>query len=97
MDELICVATADELDISDGDYAALVGAMKAMAQMSLIGDPGASPVNFDAIGGIPIRTQGAKGRKISELIGLNNDSIPANRFEVPAGYRQTSIEQMMGR
>jgi hypothetical protein len=95
-EELICVASADELDISDDDYAALVGAMKAMAQMAQIGNRGAALTNFDDMGGIPIRTQGANGRKISELVGLSNDSIPADRFEVPAGYRETSIEAMLG-
>ena len=95
-DELICVATADELDISDDDYAALIGAMKAMAQMAQMGNKGVSPMNFDDIGGIPIRTQGSNGKKISELVGLSNDSIPADRFEVPAGYRETSIEAMLG-
>jgi hypothetical protein len=89
VEELICVATADQLGISAADHAALVGAMSAMAKMGNVGNYGIGIMNFDDIGGMPIRTQN------SELVGINSDSIPADRFEIPTGYREISIDTLL--
>lgn len=95
VDEVVCVATPDELGIADDDFEALMSAMQGMAEIASV-NPNAAPVtDFGKLGGIPIRSRGADGGP-SELVSIDTGSIDEARFAIPDNYREVSIADMMG-
>lgn len=96
VEEIVCVASADELDISGKDFAAMIRAMEGMAEIAAIGGAGAPQLDFDKLGGIPVRTRARDKGSDNEIVSLSTSSIDARRLEVPGSYKETSMEAMMG-
>lgn len=95
VEETVCVATADELDIDDDDYEAMLRAMEGMAEVATLGGGGGAQLEFAKLGGVPIRTRSPNGRDNNEIVSVDTSSVDAARLQIPDGYRETSIEEMM--
>jgi len=97
VEETVCIASVDELDIEPGDFDALVAAMQSMADMDAV-EPGSIPqADFAAMNGIPIRTRAADEAVISELVGLETGEIDPAELRVPDDYREITLEEMLSR
>jgi hypothetical protein len=96
VEEVVCVASADELDISDKDFASMIRAMEGMAEIASIGGASAPQLDFDKLGGIPVRTRGREQGETNEIVSLSTGSVDASRLEVPSNYREASMEEIMG-
>lgn len=96
IEEVVCVATADELNISDKDFAAMIQAMAGMAEIASIGGGSAPQLDFDKLGGIPVRTRNREKGDDNEIISLSTSSVEADRLQVPDSYREASLDEMMG-
>ena len=93
--DVVCIADPGELGLDDDDFEALVAAMQNIAELASI-SPGTAPqADFGAMGGVPVRTLSPEAGETSELVGLDPSPIDAARLEVPAGYREVSMEEMM--
>ncbi len=98
IEETVCIATADELGISDADFDALAAAMQGMAEMASLDGGKSTQADFAELGGVPIRTSaGAPGSQGSELVSLDTGELDPARLRVPDGYREISMQDMMGR
>lgn len=95
VEEVVCIASARELGISNRDYEALVAAMQGMADMASLNPNSKPQADFTSMGGIPIRTRGPNVGEPSELVSLDTSSIDAERLRVPDGYREITMEEMM--
>lgn len=97
VEELICIATAGELGIPSSDVDALISAMQGMAEMASLNPDSSPQADFSALGGLPIRSRSRDGSHASELVSLDTSSIDAARLRVPDGYREITMQDMMGR
>ena len=95
IEEVVCVATADELDISDSDFAAMIRAMEGMAEVAAMGGQGSAQLEFANLGGVPIRTRARDKREDNAMLSIDTASVDADRLKIPDGYRETSFEEMM--
>ena len=93
LDSVVCVATRDELGLSDADYETLVGAMKAMREMASMGGGGSPESDFDELGGIPIRT--TSRHHSSELVSFDDSGVDKTRLEIPDNFTEVSVQDMM--
>lgn len=96
-EEMACIATMDELGLKKSDFEVLVSAIKSMTEMTGMKNKDKSAMDFDVMGGVPIRTVDRRHGSDSELKALSRDKIDASSFSVPQGYRKVSVEDMMGR
>lgn len=97
VEETVCIASVEELDIEPADFDALVRAMQSMADMAAV-EPGSIPqADFAAMNGIPIRTRTEGEGVISELTGLETGDIDPARLRVPEDYREITLEEMLSR
>ncbi|MGB5353546.1 MAG: DUF4412 domain-containing protein [Woeseia sp.] len=96
VEEVVCVATADELDIGDEDFAAMINAMKGMAEIASVGGAQAPQLDFSKLDGIPVRTRARDKGVDNEIVSLSTSSVDPGRLKVPDGYREASVEDMMG-
>ena len=95
VEETVCIADPGELGLDDADFEALVSAMQGIAELASIA-PGAAPqADFGAMGGVPIRTSAGPG-ETSEIVSVDTSPVDASRLAVPEGYRELSMEDMMG-
>lgn len=93
-DQSLCVADPDDLGMSDDDLAMMTAAMKSIS--GIVGyDEESSFMDLEELGGVPVRSASDDVGIDSELVSVSNDSIDAERFEVPDGYRKVSIEEGM--
>lgn len=95
VEENVCIADADELGIADEDFSALIAAMRGMAEIATLNPDAPPQADFGEIGGVPIRTTDRNYGNDSELVSLSTDNVDTSRFDIPDGYREVSIEDMM--
>ncbi len=95
VEEVLCVADADELGIDDDDFETLTAAMRQMMEMASVGASNVPQADFGELGGVPIRTSGSGNP--SALVSIDTGAIDAARMQVPAGYREVTMEEMMRR
>lgn len=95
VEELVCVATADELDISDSDFEAIISAMEGMAEIAAMGGDSAPQLDLDKLGGIPVRTRARDESEDTEVVSVRTSRVDSARLEIPDGYREVPIEKMM--
>ncbi|MCH9694789.1 MAG: DUF4412 domain-containing protein [Gammaproteobacteria bacterium] len=93
MDSVVCVASRDELGLSLGDYQTLIGAMEAMQEMAAMAGSASVESDFDLLGGVPIRSKNKFHS--SELVSIDNSDVDEARLQIPAGYTEVSIDDMM--
>lgn len=95
IEEIVCVATPDELGIDDDDFDTLVAAMRRITD-SMSMDPDAIPeADFAELGGLPIKTRQSAHGDNAELVSIDTGRVDASRFEIPAGYTEVSVDDMM--
>lgn len=95
VEELACVATAQELGISNNDFDSMAGAIRSLSQMAGMDGDDESIMDFEAMGGLPIRTRDLESGDVDELVSLSKDKLDDDTFAVPPNYRETSMEMMM--
>lgn len=95
VEETVCIADADELGIADEDFDSLIAAMRGMAEIATLNPDAPPQADFGDIGGVPIRTTDRNYGNDSELVSVNTDNVDTARLEIPDGYREVSIEDMM--
>lgn len=95
VEELSCVASAKELGISSKDFASMAAAMRSVSRMVGMDGDDESIMDFEAMGGIPIRTLDLEFGDEEELVSLSKDTLDNDTFAIPAGYRKVSMEDMM--
>lgn len=96
IEEVVCVASANELDISGKDFDSMIRAMEGMAEIAAIGGASAPQLDFDKLGGIPIRTRGRAKGESNEIVSLSTSGVDASRLTVPGNYTEASMEDIMG-
>lgn len=96
-DMVSCVATPKELGISNKDFESMAAAMRSMSRMAGREDDDESDMDFEGMGGIPIRTRVLPNGSEDELVSLSKDNISEDQFAVPAGYTKVSMDDMMMR
>lgn len=90
VEQQLCVATADELGISQSDFDTLAAAMKAMITVS-----GAMhEMDLEKLDGIPVRMADEDG-ETNLLVDVSTETVPPARVTVPDGYREVSPADMM--
>lgn len=95
-EEAVCIATANELGMSSTDFRTMNDAMQGIAKLASMDSASGPGADFDQMGGIPIRTLDIESGQGSELLSIANKAINSSRVSVPAGFREVSIEEMMG-
>ncbi|MBT8083603.1 MAG: DUF4412 domain-containing protein [Woeseia sp.] len=96
VEEVVCVATARELGISNDDFDAMLRAMEGMAEIASMGGGEAAQLEFSKLGGIPVRTRARGNGEDNEVVSIETSSVDPARLQIPDNYRETSIESMMG-
>ena len=94
-EEMSCVATTSELGISGRDFASMAAAMRAISRMAGMDGEDDTLVDFEAMGGIPIRTRDLPAGDAEELVSLSKDDLDDSDFAVPDSYTKVSMEDMM--
>lgn len=95
IEQIVCIATPDELGVDDDDFDTLASAMRRMADIASM-TPSADPqMDFVELGGIPISTRESAYGANSELVSVDTGGVPSSLFEVPDGYRELSMQDMM--
>lgn len=91
----LCVAGLDDLGVAPADYVAIQEFMKIADKLA--GQFGQSQgVNFAAVGDVlPVYYQ--MGSEKAYLTDVNNNSIGAETFQIPAGYKEQSLPKEMFR
>ncbi len=95
VEEIACVATVDELGISERDYASLVAGTLSLSRMSSMNGDDKTIMDFDAMGGIPIRIRDLKDGDEDALVSLSHEKLADDMFAIPPGYRKVSMEDMI--
>lgn len=97
-----CVASAKALGVSEDDYRTLKNMFsftQSMAKEFAASSGTPTPPNplsvFDKTDGLPVKISGPSGNLMT-LATVSNNAVSAENFQVPAGYRQTDLSQMMG-
>lgn len=89
----LCIASADEVGISEGDYQAMqkMGAsMQQMAEAVLQG-LGADFSAMGELGGVAVSIRDEDSQAL--LTSVSDSAIPASKFKVPAGYTRKSLDE----
>lgn len=94
-EELSCVATTSELGITRKDFESMSNAMRSVSRMAGMEDDGESLMDFNAMGGVPIRTRDLVSGDEDVLVSLSKDDIDEAAFAVPPGYRKVSMDDLM--
>lgn len=94
-EEIVCIAGADELGVSGADFSALTNAMQSMAELASINPGGPPAADFSQLRGIPVRTRALSDSSESELVSIDTSAIDASRFEVPAGFAEITLDDIM--
>jgi len=84
----LCVADPDDLDMSNGDYETLSGLFRFMGKMSNAIHSKDTMPDFSSIHGVPVRWDSVGDGQTSILQSVSHADIPAEKFEVPAGYTE---------
>lgn len=87
----LCVVERKHIDIPDEDRAALEAMQKQMRTVAESFSGARAPVDYDAIGGMPVYMK-SSGQPSGEVLKrVTHDGIDASLFEVPEGYREEKI------
>lgn len=91
VEQRLCVASADELGISESDFATLAAAMQTMIEVSGT----MHEMDLEKLGGIPVRTVDTEEGETAHVVEVSTDRVPAERLQVPDGYREMKAGDMM--
>lgn len=89
----LCVVDRKVIDMPDDDRAtldAMQEQMKIVAE-SFAGGSGHTPLDYGAIGGMPVFMKSSAQRSGEVLKSVTHGGIDVSLFEVPAGFRETKI------
>jgi len=89
-----CVATRDDIGLSDADFEALASMFDTMADFASRFSGDAGMPDMRKIGGFPIATSDPASGSESELIARSDADLDAALFEVPADYTRESMPGM---
>jgi hypothetical protein len=95
-EEIVCIASAEELGIDDEDYAALSDFMNSLSELASASPDEEPLVDFSVLGGIPIRSEIVEFGDLSELISVDTSSVDTDRLRIPSDYAEVSMDQVVG-
>jgi len=91
----VCVASLDALGLSKAEYQTLTGMFAFFGKMYGKVSAGAAQLGprtterlMQELGGLPVRSKDLQSGKSWQIRDVSHDAIPANTFQVPAGYRE---------
>ncbi|ANO52477.1 DUF4412 domain-containing protein [Woeseia oceani] len=93
--ELVCIATAEELGISQADYTTLNAAMRGIAEIAAMSPQAGASADLSRMGGIPIRTHNLAQDYRTALTTIAHEAIDSARLAIPAGFKETTLEEML--
>ena len=86
-----CIATKDDIGISDADFEALASMFDTMAEFASRFSGDADMPDMRKIGGFPIATSDPASGSSSELTARSDAALDARLFEVPADYARQAM------
>lgn len=93
--EVVCIATPDELGISDEDFRALTGFMAQLAEIAAVAPDDDSFIDLDALGGVPVLSEDLDYGTQSELVSISTSNVDETRLEIPDEYTEIPPEAML--
>jgi len=93
--EIVCIASREELGISEDDYRSLAAFMRMLADIAAVSMDGGSPIDLDLLGGLPIRSEDIDYGEESELTAISTAGVDGARLEVPGDYDEVPIDALL--
>ena len=97
INEIVCIATAEELGISSTDFDALTGFMNRLSEIASMSPDDDSFIDIATLGGIPVRSENIEYGELSELTSITTTGIDADRLDIPPDYRKVALEDVLAR
>lgn len=86
-----CIASADELGMSKDDYQAIASMFETMQAFARRFSSEAPMPSLEQLDGVPIMMKDRGDGSSVELVSVDTDSLEAEIFEVPAGYKRRQM------
>lgn len=94
-EEVVCIATARELGIGKRDFESLNAATRRVADIFSVNVDDSPNADLVQMGGIPIRTHDLPLGDVSEMTFIENAPIDGARLQIPDGFTEITLEDML--